>query len=238
MTPVQQVCIALTACDLFGGFGDPGIAPCVRQLTTSVPEHPYLAAQRARLIAALPGGCAAMRAAFPGDPMFCPTQCTLTGGTCAAGSNVCSNLVVPFDQTRCSMCSDASTYVDCDGTRAFAVTCPSGTRCSANIGCVQTAVCDVNASTTCSGTDRVTCNASNSVAIAEDCAGRGGTCDLSSCVSTQIGDPCNELTYGTRCDGPYIKSCALGKIVYADCRALGHPTCVAQAGGGNGKCID
>lgn len=231
MTQVQQAAAAMMLC--VGGGG--GFAPWLRELTTTNQWQPYLAAYQARLIAALPGGCPAIDAAVGNGAGTCAKACTLSGGTCPAGSSTCSNLIDLGTQP-CDSCSDASTYLSCNTSyTAYAVTCPSGTTCSAGHGCVQTAECEVNAPTRCEGTDRVTCDFNTRVVIREDCAGRGGTCALGGCESTQIGDPCNELTYGSVCHGPYIQTCALGKIVYADCRALGHATCGGQP---NAGCID
>ncbi|MBS1124788.1 MAG: hypothetical protein H6Q90_7016, partial [Deltaproteobacteria bacterium] len=237
MTPIQQACIAIAACVGTGG-ADQGIAGCVRQLTTTNPFEPYAAAYRARLIAALPGGCAAIRAAQGSEPGTCSKRCTLSGGTCPAGSSTCSNLITLGAQ-QCNACSDATTYLACEtSSTAYAVSCPTGTECSAVHGCVQTAFCDSNNATSCMGTDRTTCEFGTQIVRTEDCAGQGGTCALASCESTQIGAPCNELFYGTQCQGPYITSCVLGKTVYADCRELGHAACVAQPGGGYGHCTE
>ncbi len=237
MTQVQQACVAIAACFNSGGQ-DLGIAPCVRTLTTTDPFQPYVAAYRARLFAALPGGCAAIDAAQGNGAGTCSKACALTGGTCGPGSSVCSNLLSPGTQT-CNSCSDATTYVNCPSSSTLhAVSCPAGTECNPTRGCVQTALCDSNNATSCAGTDRTTCEAGTQIVRTEDCAGRGGTCTLGGCESTQIGDACNELSYGTQCSGPYILSCSLGKIVYADCRALGHATCVAQPLGGYGRCTN
>lgn len=204
---------------------------CLRQFTVETPEHPYLEVARARLVAAAPGGCIAIAQAWPllvPGTVGCSAQCSKDGGTCAAGSSVCS---VASPGSQCRTCSDASTYIDCDGTEVLAVPCPSGTTCSGGIGCVLTAGCQTS-SDYCDGSELVSCAIATSAATTTDCVSRGASCGASlTCESTQTGAACNSFIEKAACDGPYLTLCAADHRVFTDCRALGHATCTTGLGG-------